>query len=506
MTIYQESFIELNRTFYQLSSDYTQSADTDDIDIRESLRLGIGDTFGWDALLKEYRVILLAEAGSGKTMEIRQTALKLRSEGKPAFFIRLEHISDGLEGAFEEGNFEELQEWLRSNDEGWLLLDSVDEARLRDPKDFERAIRKIAGHLRPALQRSHIIVTGRVNAWRAKTDLTLCNKQLEFKPPNEEKTSKADGEEELSPENENPDSENKKSETKDKCDSAGFKVYSLTDLSEEQIKIFLHEKGINDISKFLDDLERHDAWTYTTRPQDLEEIIEFWNENKKVGTRLELMEHSVKRRLNERDQDRDDTEPITVKKARHGAMLIAASSTFMHESTIRVPDGNNSINGIDAKSILADWTEKDCLTLLGRPIFDEAIYGSVRLHHRSVREFLTAKWLTDLLKRDASRRRIESLFFREQYGIQVIAPSMKPILSWLVLFDEKIRKKVCDIEPEIIFGGGDPSRIPLETRQEILKSVCDKMVSNFSRCSFTDYAAVQRFANPDMANDIKALI
>ncbi len=506
MTINQESFIELNRTFYQLSSDYTQSADTDDIDVREALRLGIGEAFGWDTLLKEYRIILLAEAGSGKTMEISQTALKLRSEGKHSFFMRLEHISNGLEEAFEEGNFEEFQKWLRSNDEGWLLLDSVDEARLRDPKDFERAIKEIARHLRPALQRSHIIITGRVNAWRAKTDLTLCNKHLEFKPPNEEKTSIANGEEELSAENKNPDSENKKSETKDKSDSAGFKVYSLADLSEGQIKIFLRRKGINDTSKFLEDIERHDAWAYTTRPQDLEEIIEFWNENKKFGTRLELMEHSVKRRLNERDQDRADTEPITVEKARHGAKLIAASSTFMHESTIRVPDGNNRTNGINAKSILADWTEKECLTLLGRPIFDEAIYGSVRFHHRSVREFLTAEWLLDLLKQEASRSRIESLFFREQYGIQVIAPSMKPILSWLVLFDEKIRKKVCDIEPEIIFEGGDPSRIPLETRREILKSVCDKMASNFSNRSVTDYAAVQRFANPDMADDIKVQI
>lgn len=474
MTINQESFIGLNRTFYQLSSDYTQSSDADDIDIRESLRLGIGDAFGWDALLKEYRIILLAEAGSGKTMEISQTALKLRSEDKPAFFIRLEHISNGLEGAFEEGSFEEFQEWLRSNDEGWLLLDSVDEARLRDPKDFERAIKTIAKYLRPALQRSHIIVTGRVNAWRAKTDLALCNKKLEFRHPNEEKTSNADGKEELAPGDEISDSENIKSKTKDKNNKAGFKVYSLTDLSEEQIKTFLREKGINNTSIFLDDIERYDAWTYTTRPQDLEEIIEFWNENKRVGTRLELMEHSVKRRLNERDQDRAVSEPITADDARYGAKLIAASSTFMHESTIRVPDGNNSANGISAKSILADWTEKKRLTLLGRSIFDEAIYGSVRFHHRSVREFLTAEWLTDLLKKEASRRCIESLFFREQYGIQVIAPSMKPILSWLVLFDEKIRKKVCDIEPEIIFEGGDPCRIPLETRREILKSVCDR--------------------------------
>ena len=76
MTIYQESFIELNRTFYQLSSDYTQSSHTDDIDIRESLRLGIGDTFGWDALLKEYRVILLAEAGFGQNNGNPSNSLK----------------------------------------------------------------------------------------------------------------------------------------------------------------------------------------------------------------------------------------------------------------------------------------------------------------------------------------------------------------------------------------------------------------------------------------------
>ncbi len=506
MDLHQNKFIELNRTFYELSSNYAQFADTDDLDLREAIGLRVGDTLGWDVLLKEYRVVLLAEAGSGKTEEIRETTLKIRAEGKPAFFIRLEHISNGLEDAFEEGSFEEFQSWLNSNDNGWLLLDSVDEARLRDPKDFERAIRTVAKHLQPALQRVHMVITGRVNAWRPKTDLDLCNKQFLFKPPNEKETSNAENEDELFPDEERSDSDNKKSEAKDENKNAGFKVYSLTNLSSDQVKTFLDGKGVKDTSIFLDDIERHDAWSFTTRPQDLEEIIGFWNKTKRVGTRLELMEHSIERRLNERDQDRADSEQITAEKARHGAKLIAASSTFMHESTIRVPDGNNSSNGINAKSILADWNDKECLTLLGRPIFDEAIYGSVRFHHRSVREFLTAEWLSDLLEQEASRRNIEGLFFREQYGIQVVNPSMKPILSWLVLNDEKIRNKVVNIEPEIIFNGGDPSRLPLETRQEILRSVCSKMASDSSARSVTDYAAVQRFANSDMAKDIKALI
>ena len=46
------------------------------------------------------------------------------------------------------------------------ILDSVDEARLRDPKDFERAIRRIGKRIERALQRTHIVITGRTEAWR----------------------------------------------------------------------------------------------------------------------------------------------------------------------------------------------------------------------------------------------------------------------------------------------------------------------------------------------------
>ena len=89
-------FIELHRTFHELSK---HSSENDDVDI--SRALGIGGRLSWPDLIKEYRLIILSEAGSGKTYEIRNVAHTLREQEKPAFFLRLEHIPRDFEDALE---------------------------------------------------------------------------------------------------------------------------------------------------------------------------------------------------------------------------------------------------------------------------------------------------------------------------------------------------------------------------------------------------------------------
>ncbi len=66
---------------------------------------------------------------------------------------------------------------------------------------------------------------------------------------------------------------------------------------------------------------------------------------------------------------------------------------------------------------MPEWNDRDQSTLLARPIFDEAIYGTVRFYHRSVREYLTAEWLAKLLEREASRRKIEALCIASLMGV-----------------------------------------------------------------------------------------
>jgi hypothetical protein len=494
----EHKYIELDRKFFKLSDVYTQNADNDDLELSQALGLNAGAEIGWDAMLEKQRVIILSEAGSGKTEEIKQAAIRLENAEKPAFFLRLENIPDGLEDAFEVGDLQKFEGWLASDQQAWLLLDSVDESRLRDPKDFQKAIKAISKKIQPALHRTHIIITSRANAWRAKTDLDLCKK---FFPLNNSKKKGSVLEQSPEPEDESQD------ENSSYISSAEFEFYALSDLSEEQIKKFLQANGVAEVPKILQEIERHDAQIYTARPQDLQELAEYWIDNKKIGSRLDLMRNSIQRRLNERDQDRDDAKPLSFVEAYEGIKNIAAASTLMHQQNIKVPDGSNNNFGFDTKLVLPDWDSTKLVTLLGRPVFDEGPYGGVmRFHHRSVREFLTAEWFSELLINGASRSKIESLFFKEQYGLQVIVSSMRPVLSWLVLFDEEIRNRVCKVEPEVLFEGGDPSQLPQSVRADVLQNVCKKIDAQTTGHSVSGYSAVKLFANADIAADVKKLI
>ena len=74
-----DTFIPLDRTFHELA---LEEGGDDDVDLT---RLMGRDALRWPNLLSEHRVILLSEAGAGKTEEIRHSARLLRKEGKPAF-------------------------------------------------------------------------------------------------------------------------------------------------------------------------------------------------------------------------------------------------------------------------------------------------------------------------------------------------------------------------------------------------------------------------------------
>lgn len=480
--------IELHRTFRELLRDEKQGDDA------RALSSGNG-TLTLPNLLNELRVVILSEAGSGKTEEIREAARRLKAEGKAAFFLRLEHVVVDFDTAFEEGTLEEFQAWLASSEQGWLLLDSIDESRLRSPLDFEAAMRKVSKQLSTAKQRTHLLITGRTPAWRPKTDLELCDK---FFPVADKNVA--------APVRGNVVMTDEHKQVVAVADASSFKIVTLEDLSAEQVKHFAEEKGINYTQAFLDAVERADAWSFTARPQDLDELTGFWLDNGAIGSRLELMKNSVNRRLKEPDQTRAEALPLPTDRALEGAQIIAAALMLTNEQTIQVPDGIQGSQGLKLDAVLLGWTGKEISTLLQRPLFSQDIYGAVRFHHRSVKEYLAAQWFLKLLSQEVSRRKVEELFFREQYGLEVVVPSLRPLLPWLAMVDNRILARVRRVAPEIVFEGGDPVQLPADVRSSMLEQICDQLASGASRRSMADFAAIQRFAAPDLTSILRRLI
>lgn len=445
----------------------------------------------WADLESEYRVIVLADAGAGKTYEALNRARRGDDASRPSFFIRIEDIDVDFDEAFEVGTSEQFEGWLASADEAWFFLDSVDEARLDNPRAFEKAIKRFAKRIRPAMHRAHIVITSRPYAWRFKSDTALVERHLPFKALKQE------------PKQEVEDA----SSGNDDKEESPVNIYGLKALDVDDIRFFARHHATPDVEQLIVEIQRANLMEMASRPFDLGALLSKWQSDGELGGRLQSLQHMVSIRLSEIDPDRKERQPLNKVLARDGARRLAAAVTVSNEAGILVPDIAHERTGIDAETVLADWENPtDVRKLLERGIFNDILYGAVRFRHRDICELLSAEWLHHLLQTGNSRRKIESLLFREQYGEQVVVPRFRQILPWLILFDDAIRERALSIHPEIAVEGGDAAYLPLPIRQQILNDIVSRIVTDEDDRGARDNGAIARIAQKDLSDDVLRLI
>ena len=284
-------------------------------------------------------------------------------------------------------------------------------------------------------------------------------------------------------------------------------IYTLRPLDKDRVRRFCVAREAKDIERLLHEIERANLWSLAERPFDLEGILAKWADDNALGGRMELLRHNIDKRLrDDHNSDRAQRQPLNLERAREGVRRLAAAVLLTGQAGLNVPDSEQAKPGIEAESVLADWDPKDVRALLERGIFNDIIYGAVRFRHRDVRELLAAEWFDGFLKAGNSRYSVEALFFREQYGEKIITPRLRPLLPWLILLDDEIRRRALEIHPEIAVEGGDPSLLPLLERQRILADIVRRIVSNEDDRSARDNSAIARIANPDLAGDTQKLI
>jgi hypothetical protein len=484
--------VPLTRRFRAIAKD----ADTDE---EESIRLlwGHSKLKSWQDLEEAYRTVILADAGAGKTFEMEGQARILRKRGCQAFFLRLESIADQFADCLEVGTGEDLSRWLDGEDEGWFFLDSVDEARLDNPKAFENAIRSFATIIENARHRAHVYISSRPYAWRARLDRDLIERFLPFDGQKQERMGEGDAANQQAPDSDSATPE---------LDQSGLVVYWMCPLDRDDIRTYSDHREVADVDGMLGAIDRADLWSLAERPFDLDDLADAWNAREPFTDRLAVLQNGIRRRLAEIHPDRDERQPLALDRALEGARQLAFGVVVSGQPGIRVPEGMHNPTGLNAEDVLKGWGHQEIRALLARGLFNDAIFGAVRIRHREVRELLAAEWLHEKLKAGAPRHRIEGLIFAEMYGESVVRPRMRPILPWLILFDSGIRNRALALHPEIAVEGGDVARLPLPERRRILHDMVGQIIKGDDDRNGRDNAAIARIAKLDLEDDARALI
>jgi hypothetical protein len=489
--------IELDRQFVEFRDD--EKSDPDAI---AQFGQSIG-TLGWADLLARRRVVLLAEAGAGKTTEMKARALQQSHAGEFSFYATVEDVGrKGLLQSMRSSDRDHLANWRTSDKDGWFFIDSVDEAKHSGVR-LSAVLLALADAISGAERRAHIVLSGRYTDWQFRRDLAQLKEELSIPvdeqlppppTPDERVVSAIRHEKSVPPASpEEPI------------------VVVMTELDEARIRLFATEKRVENLDTLIGQLGAADLWQFARRPLDLDWLVQFWHSHKRLGTLSEILAICITERLQESNLDRTREDTLDVTRASHAVERIGAAMVFRHRDTISVPDSEIDLTDnpslIDLADVLPDWSPQDRERLLTRAVFDPATFGRARIHNDNqgaVRGYLAARWLWRLRQSNLSQQGLFDLLFGDEYGVRVVKPSMLSVAAWLSLWDDSVAKEVSHREPFLLLDTGDPSTLKATTREALLTLVIERIAAGDELPSL-DSDNLKRFCQADLAVTIRKL-
>jgi len=371
----------------------------------------------------------------------------------------------------------------------------VDEAKHQRTSDFLVALDRFRNAIGSNnLVRLRLLVSSRISEWRPQSDEYELIARFPQPPPFRSK--------------------NQEPETNDFCEKTEKQeeilVVQIEPLDRSRVERFTRELKINDPAAFIRSLDEKHAWPFARRPIDVIDLLNYWNENQKLGSLKDLIEHDLNQKLKE---PREKQDLLTPGKARQGAEILGAAAAFCRKFNFRVPDDSHltDVAAIDVAACLpVDWLQMERQMLLNRPLFDSASYGRIRFHHRRSAEYLAARWLANRMEEGCPTPILEDLLFTRIRNKDVIRPSLSPVTAWLCAgkerWQEDIRNCVLKAAPWIHLQHGDPSQLSIEYRRSLINALV-KLYEGRDRVWLdTEHESLSRLADPGLADDIVAII
>ncbi len=443
----------------------------------------------WTWLTNHYAVALLAEAGSGKTHELRQLAAAPEL-GQHRFLLRVEALCGGtVDAAHDTGEQKHaFEEWLQSGVEGLFLLDAVDEAKLpqsRTAAPLRDALAALRRAMTDELHRVRIIVSCRSSEWHDQTE----QEPLEAFAAAMASARKHHG-----------------------LDVGDERVLAVTfaPLTTNAIDKLGRFRGAD--NHFVEAMRESGALDHAVTPLDVIHYADVYVDQRDRGgpgfprTRGALARASVARRLAEAGATwmRSKLGPD---EALGGARLLCFALAMAQCRDLIYPGGGGA--GMDAAAVLAGahppWNTARARELLSTALFVSAGQGTVRPYRPEVAAMLAADHVDQLIAQGLSEQRVVEDFFHKSFGKEVIGRAHGAMLAWLASMQPTVLRRMIEVSPELLIEDGDPRALAFEDRVAALErhvASADALPGGF----FFQMTDLRRFAEPGLERDVVRLL
>lgn len=492
-----QAYVELDRRFYNLSDRATR-----DIDF-----VWASSPYGgvsWTEILDSPRVLIVSEAGTGKTEECQAQQRRLFAAGHAAFWVELASLARGeLSAALGGGaSLVRFETWLNDgSQQATFFLDSIDELLLTQAT-FEQALHAVSRGIGGRLDRARFVVTSRPTDFDRNALMSI----LPVPPQRDEQGQTTPAGRGFIDALVGRTAKVRRAEQTTTVPD--LRVVGLLPLSVEDMLVFARARGVANPKALIEALAQRNALAFAQRPQDLIELINEWREQGELRTHRDQVSLNIEVKL--RGAERRQERTLSGLKAREGARVLALALLLSRRLALRHGRASDEDHlhevVLDPRTTLPAWTDRQRKALLERSLFGHAGYGRVRFHHRSVVEFLAAEQLMLLSDRGMSWRELAALLFvTTPQGHGVLRPTLRPTATWMAGRSKPVLEEILRREPEALLQWGDPQSLEERDRLRAVRAYIDRVKTHGREGVAFSPEQVQRIACNEVMSALPAV-
>jgi hypothetical protein len=414
----------------------------------------------WAEVL-EYNPVLLW--GADEQLGLQRRAADRRNSGEAAFFMKVSELSRyGTDGLVADDQAR-LDDWRHDTGHALFLLEGpIDNDDGQD--SLIRALTNLREYAGTAQTRMRLVVSSPGTRTR-KSDLRdiinrFFQKTATQSRGSEDHLDSGDGPLTLEP----------MRVTETEAPKGSIEEYDWLPFSEAELPQCLELYGVEDVAKFVAELELIGAVELIRSSHDVGVCVRAWQSSTERLALGALTEQVLSARLERGRRRSRHTLPWEVMSA--ALARLASISAVSSRPSLSI--AGETDDALPLKAIFYEWSDDQLVDFCSREVFQRT-GDTLAVYSVRAREYLAAKWLRAALDDSQAKSSIISLLFGKVTTHSTLAGHLASVATWLAHWDEDIFEYMLEASPETLMTHGDPGSLPIASRERVLDARVSKL-------------------------------